>query len=153
MSDCSSVERRDLYAQPLRKTTEEDVRLITIETPVKRRVNLRTLKQHVNNGKCMELPLISGIFNPSIFSPTAVHISMPKWKTLTDTVGICQDLLWLENYSMLLQFKIFVSLWWIASSSMLFPMTLRYPSGTRCSSQEIRGTKVQRTALTEKTIE
>ena len=80
MSDCSSVERRDLYARPLLKITEEDVRLIIIETPVKHTVNLRTLKKHVKNGKHMELPLISGILNPSIFSPIAVRIFMPKQK-------------------------------------------------------------------------
>ena len=58
-----------------------------------------------------------------------------------DRVEIHKDLLWLENYSMLLLFQIFISLWWIASSSTLFLMTLRYPSDTRCISQRSESPK------------
>lgn len=58
--------------------------MIIIEILVKCRANLITLKKHVENGKYVELPLIPGILYPSIFSPIALSIFMPKRKTRFD---------------------------------------------------------------------
>lgn len=45
----------------------EDIKLIITKTLEKCKVNLRTFKQLVKNGKCMKLLLMSGISDPSVF--------------------------------------------------------------------------------------